>query len=88
MQPTAAPVPVQQEQPVVVEEKKEIKEAEENLDMLQPTVSDKEMINKLLAVADPKMKQSKFFSFLEDLKNRPATDDKAPLDLTKAGFVF
>merc|ERR1719357_832340 len=86
VQPTAAPAPVQQEQPVVVEQKEDIKEVEENLDMLQPTVSDKKVIETLLANADPKMKQSKFFNFLEDLKNRPAVDGEA-LDLTKEDWL-
>jgi len=85
VQPQAVPAPVSQQEQLAdhKEEIKEVKEVEENLDMLQPTVSDKEMINKLLAVADPKMQQSKFFSFLEDLKNRPAVDDGQELDFTK-----
>jgi tetratricopeptide (TPR) repeat protein len=87
VQPTVQPAPVQQEQPVVVEQKEEIKEVDENLDMLQPTVSDKKMINKLFANADPKMKQSKFFNFLEDLKNRPAVDEGEALDLTKESWL-
>jgi len=91
--PQAVPVTAkQQEQPVEQKvEKNEVKDVEENLDMLQPTVSDKETINKLLANADPKIQQSKFYSFLEDLKNRPAVDEgtfTAHKDEKKLNKVF
>merc|ERR1719431_2095782 len=87
VQPTALPVPVQQEQPVAVELKEEKKELEENLDLLQPTVRDKIKIEEIIQNADPKMQQSKFFSFLEDLKSRPTLDEGEALDLTKETWL-
>jgi len=60
---------------------------EENLDSLQPTKRDKMKIEEIIQNADPKMQQSKFFSFLEDLKNRPAVDEGEALDLTKETWL-
>jgi len=87
VQPTSVPALVQQEQPVAVEQKVQIKEVEENLDMLQPTIKDKKMMHNLIANVDSKMQQFKIFNSLEDSKDRPSVDEPEVLDLTKENWL-